>query len=95
MGLKKDIISSNGVPLNYHRVSGLYIHTNNQNVIEIQSYTSQDKRKEEMEAVPLGRPHDVYKEGKYYDVPYDQNMTISNAYEYLKTLPEFENAKDI
>ncbi len=95
MSLKKNIALSNGIQLNYHRVAALHIYVNNQNVIEVQSYTSEDKRKEEKEAIPLGLPHDVYIEARYYDVPYDQNMTISDAYEYLKTLPEFENAEDI
>lgn len=33
-------------------------------------------------------------EGSTYILPYDQYMTIESAYEYLKTLPEFEGAVD-
>lgn len=36
----------------------------------------------------------VYCEGMYFEHPYDQDMTIESAYEYLKTLPEFEGAED-
>lgn len=35
-----------------------------------------------------------YSEGSTFSVPYDQYMTIESAYEYLKTLPEFEGAID-
>ena len=30
-----------------------------------------------------------------YETEYDETMTIEKAYEYLKTLPEFEGATDI
>ena len=35
-----------------------------------------------------------YVEGSTFLAPYDQYMTIESAYEYLKTLPEFEGAVD-
>ena len=35
-----------------------------------------------------------YVEGSMFLAPYDQQMTIESAYEYLKTLPEFEGAID-
>lgn len=35
-----------------------------------------------------------YVEGSTFLAPYDQYMTITSAYEYLKTLPEFEGAVD-
>lgn len=35
-----------------------------------------------------------YIEGSVYILPYDQYMTIETAYDYLKTLPEFEGAID-
>lgn len=35
-----------------------------------------------------------YIEGSDYILPYDQYMTIESAYDYLKTLPEFEGAID-
>lgn len=36
----------------------------------------------------------IYAEGSMFSHPYDQYMTIDSAYEYLKTLPEFEDAED-
>lgn len=35
-----------------------------------------------------------YSEESIFLLPYDQTMTIESAYEYLKTLPEFEGAID-
>lgn len=37
----------------------------------------------------------VYKEINNYILPYDENMNIKNAYEYLKTLDDFKDAKDV
>ena len=52
------------------------------------------------EGLPLGDlpEENVYNspfvEGSIFITPYDQYMTIESAYEYLKTLPEFEGAID-
>lgn len=101
MGLKKHITLPNGVQLNYHRVVSLNIITNNQNVIEVASYTSQTKRREEsacMEALANGDNEascDVFIETKTYTAPYDQGMTVESAYAYLKSLSEFDGAEDV
>ena len=36
-----------------------------------------------------------YKVAVTYEKEYEENMTVEEAYEYLKTLPEFEGAEDI
>ena len=36
-----------------------------------------------------------YKTTKTYEKHYVENMTVEDAYDYLKTLPEFEGATDI
>jgi hypothetical protein len=36
-----------------------------------------------------------YRQSVTYETDYSPNMTIEMAYEYLKTLPEFEGATDI
>ena len=33
-------------------------------------------------------------EAEYIQIPYDENMTIEDAYDYLKTTEKYENAKD-
>ncbi len=37
----------------------------------------------------------VFIETDYIDIPYDKNMTIEKAYEYLKTTQKYKNAEDI
>ena len=36
-----------------------------------------------------------YYDAQYLHPDYDGTMTIVKAYEYLKTLPEFEGAEDV
>lgn len=33
--------------------------------------------------------------GKTYETDYDPDMTIEEAYEFLKTRPEFKDAEDV
>lgn len=95
MALSKQVIAESGVPFVYHRVVSVNIYTNVQNLIEVRSYTSEEKRKEEADAIKNGESMNVYAESKHYAIPYDQAMTIESAYNYLKTLPEFEGATDV
>lgn len=95
MALSKRVALGNGVTVNYHRVVGFNVTTNVQNTIEVASYTSRAKRAEEEAAVAASEPMNVYIETVYHSVPYDPTMTVAGAYEYLKTLPEFEGAVDV
>lgn len=92
MGLKKDIEDSNGIMVSYHRVVRLQSIINHSSLIEIASYVSQQKRNMEK-----GNPSfsNVYSVGTYYSIPYDPELNVVKAYEYIKSLPEFEGAEDI
>ena len=113
MGLLKEIKTPLGVPLQYHRVTSVFVHTNVQNTIEVSSYISLEEREREQEyhLSELERSKflngystvvqetdseyvGVLIETSYFTTPYDQYMTIESAYDYLKTLPEFEGAID-
>ena len=95
MALNKPIELETGVVVNYHRVTALTIITNMQNMIEVTSYTGENKRREEQEALENGETSNVFTHTTILSTPYDQTITIENVYEYLKTLPEFEDAEDI
>ena len=101
MGLEKNITLPNGVRLNYHRIVSVNVITNHQNIVEVASYTSKAKRQEEQEAYDQARETgewpeiDVLINTQYFNAPYDQDMTIISAYEWLKTLPEFKGADDV
>lgn len=102
MGLKKHVTLSNGVQLNYHRIAVMTQHVNVATILEVQSYTSKAKRVEEKAALAANQEAgevvvecDVYVEGTFYNIPYDAEMTIPGAYNYLKGLSEFEGATDV
>lgn len=91
MALQKAITQSNGVITNYHRIVYVTMTINSRNSIAVISYIDESFRDDEKEHV-LAEP---YREAKTYETNYDGSMTIERAYEYLKTLPEFEGAIDI
>lgn len=98
MALNKEIIQPNTVKTTYHRIVRLDILVNVYNFIEVASYVDYDARKAQIvmessnEDMGLTFPY-IYT--SYYDLPYDESMSIIDAYNYLKTIPEFEGAEDI
>lgn len=94
MALSKQIEADNGVVLSYHRIVSVNTITNVQNVIEVASYTSESKRKAEVEAITNGEPMNVYIETRFLNAEYDQTMTVEGAYTWLKEQPEFADAAD-
>ena len=101
MGLKKHVTLPNGVQLNYHRVVSVLVITNQENVIEVASYTSQAKRREEQAALATAKETgeypltDVYIETQNVTCPYDQSMTVDSAYAWLKANAGYEDADDV
>lgn len=102
MAIKKQVTCSNGVITEYHRVAMLRIDTNQQNMILVHSYLSEGGRQIEKNYA-AGKYDDMeeglmvwpYVDARYINVEYDGEMTIPKAYEWLKTLPEFEGAEDV
>ena len=102
MALKVKIIANNGVVTEYHRIASLNIATNQSNSIVVYSYLNEDARNLELESQgkvctsladePTNYP---YIETRQIGTDYDENMSVEAAYEYLKTLPEFEGAEDV
>ena len=94
MALKKDIILENDVVLNYHRIVSVTNITNQSSIIEIGSYINKEEREKEKEwYLSKGKGDmNVFINTKFYSKKYDKNLNVDNAYEYLKTLPEFEDA---
>lgn len=90
MALFKQIKQSDGVTTSYHRI--LYVMTtiNRQNSIAVLSYVDDESRQSEKSA-----EMQPYHKSITYETPYDSNMTVESAYEYLKTLPQFEGATDV
>lgn len=49
----------------------------------------------EEEKVQLEKGIDVFIYTEYINTPYDENMTIENAYDYLKTINTYTNSLNI
>lgn len=94
MALIKKITLENGISVNYHRIVSITNIVNNQTIIEIASYTSKSKRDEEKDALKKGAKMDVFIKTKFENFDYSENLSVSDAYEYIKQLERFENSKD-
>lgn len=90
MGLQKQIKQADGVTTNYHRIMSVTVTTNRQNSIAVFSYVDNDSRDAEKGDV-MTQP---YIKAVTYETAYNPDMTISAAYDYLKTLPQFAGAVD-
>lgn len=91
MALYKEIKQADGVTTKYHRILFLTQTTNRQNSIAVLSYVDNESRDAEKENY-MSQP---YQRSTTYETKYDPNMTIESAYEYLKTLPQFDGAENI
>lgn len=94
MALIKEIELNNGVKVNYHRIVSVNNVTNHVSIIEVASYTSKEKREQEKEAFEKGKFIDAFKETKFIEKEYEEDLNVVSAYEYLKTLPEFSGCTD-
>lgn len=92
MALYKPILREDGVTTDYHRISSLILSTNSHISIAVFSYVNAESRNIKYEGPDGRRP---YVHSVTYEIDYNENMTITSAYEYLKTLPEFEGAEDV
>ena len=89
MALLKQITQNDRVITSYHRILLIQSVVNSHTSISVLSYVNQDSRNIEP------TESRVYKSCITYEMEYVENMTIEDAYAYLKTLPEFEGAEDI
>ena len=90
MALYKPIRQLDGVTTDYHRILFLTITPNQQNSIAVCSYVDPVSRAGEQ----IG-DMDPYRKTITYETDYLENMSIKDAYDYLKKLPEFEGAEDV
>lgn len=107
MAIKKEVILNNGIKVLYHRVVSVMHVTNSHNSIELCSYLSQDARESqktfyERQLAAKGERSSTAEAEEppftytfHINAPYDQTMTIIDAYEYIKTLNPFIGAEDV
>jgi len=94
MGLIKEKILSNGIPVTYHRIVRIDNIINNKTIIEVASYINKEKRQEEIEALENSASMDVFINASFYEKEYEEETSIKLCYEYLKTLEDFIDAED-
>ena len=102
MAIKITKIGDNGVPTDYHRIALLSVDVNHQNTILVHSYLNEAGRQVEKDYaaglynhLEAGLMKFPYVDAQYIHTSYDGDMTITKAYEYIKTLPQFEGAIDV
>ena len=93
MALVKIIELENGVTVNYHRIVNINKITNKSTMLEVASYTSAEKRQEEIEKE--GQPMNIYIATSFFCKEYSETETITDLYEYLKTTDKFVGAEDV
>ena len=80
-----------GVTTSYHRIQSVVHTVNHQNSVVVLSYASDAARDGEKSGV-IAQP---YQKAVTYETAYDESMTPAKAYDFLKTLPDFEGATDV
>ena len=91
MALYKEIKQNDGVTTAYHRVLYVTQHVNEYTAIAVVSYVDAESRENDLASNGDNRP---YRNAITYQMAYDESMTIGKAYDYLKTVPEFEGAEN-
>ena len=105
MALKKTIVISNGLPLEYHRIGLVNIQPNQEITIVRHSYLNEEARQYEKDyasGLIVGEPTFPYVDYEYVNIPYTGNIdaliggAMEGAYELLKQhRPEFSDAEDV
>lgn len=102
MAIKIKVTADNGIVTEYHRIALLSIDVNNQNTLLVHSYLGEAGRQVEKDyAAGLyshleeGFMKFPYVAHRYIHLEYNGAMTIENAYNYLKTLPEYQGAENV
>lgn len=90
MAIMKAITQKDGVTTNYHRILYVQNMPNSHTSIAVLSLVS-DEVREEQKAGDIEHP---YTHSVTYETEEHDDLTVSEAYDYLKTLPAFEGAED-
>ena len=104
MALKKKVIMSNGLPLEYHKIALVTIEPNQQITILRHSYLNEEARQYEKDyenGLIKGEPQFPYIDHEYIHMDYKENIkdmmgdTMQCAYKLLKRhRSEFNDATD-
>ena len=91
MALKKKIIQEDGVITEYHRILYVSNTVNSNCYVAVISLASEEIRNKQI----AGEIKQPYQKIVTYETEKFSDLSIKEAYEYLKTLLEFEGAEDV
>ena len=91
MALKKKIIQEDGVITEYHRILYVSNTVNSHCSVAVISLASEEIRNRQL----AGGIQQPYQKIVTYETEKFRDLSIKEAYEYLKTLLEFEGAEDV
>ncbi|MDV3426959.1 MAG: hypothetical protein LIR50_07200 [Bacillota bacterium] len=95
MALIKPIKQNNGIILSYHRIHDIKNIVNDKTIICVYSYVDKEEREKEKILVEGFIPkYLVYVVMSEEELEYNDNLSIKQAYEYLKTLDKYKDAQD-
>ena len=89
MALYKEIKQEDGVTTNYHRILYIMQTLNRRSSVAVLSYVDSESRATE------GAVTQPYQRAKTFEFDYVPDLTAEDAYNLLKTLPQFTGAEDI
>lgn len=95
MALLKQIELDSGIILNYHRIVAITKVTNHSTILEVAGYTSKEKRDQEISQLMNGEEVTVYIDTSFMSADYDENTTIKDWYDYLKTTEKYLDSEDV
>ena len=94
MAIKKTIILSNGVPMDYHRIAEINNIVNRGTFLRIRSYVNEEQRLKEKNK-EIRYSDDIYVIEDYVSMEYNDKLTIKEAYDFLKTTDKYKGSEDI
>lgn len=94
MAIIKAIELDNGITVNYHRIVTVISVVNNHITIEVASYINKSQREKEKKAIKERKPVSVFVHSQWINIDFDPNFTLTDAYNYLKSLEDFKGGED-
>ena len=94
MAIIKAVELDNGIVVSYHRVNVITNIVNNKTMIEVSSYINKSKREQEKKAIENFEPMNVFIYTQIFNLDFDPEFSVTDAYNYLKSLDQFKGGED-
>lgn len=94
MAIIKAIELDNGITVSYHRISAIRSIVNNHINIEVLSYINKSKREQEKKEIMNKETRTALIYTQFFILDFDPNFTLTDAYNYIKSLDQFKGGED-